>query len=176
MNTLFPVGLIVKQSNIDLEMMRHYSRQWGVEREQMGSGVFSTSMSVVHTPNIQLAFTFYSDGVMRKGNFPLGSVLVGFVVGNPSSVFQNKKLLKNELIILEDNDELDILSYIESGVYILAIEKNLFHNAFQNYFNVELKDTLKHKRFKISQENISHFTNGLDTWINYLQKNGGGTI
>ena len=77
----FPAGLIINQQNIDLDTMRHYAYKWGVEREQIQKGLFSTSMNVVHTPNIQLGYASYSHGVMRKGDLPKGSILLGFVVG-----------------------------------------------------------------------------------------------
>ena len=79
--TFFPVDLIIAQPNIDLETMRHYAYKWGVEREQTQKGLFSTSLGVVHTPNIQLGYASYSHGVMRKGDLPKEAVFLGFVVG-----------------------------------------------------------------------------------------------
>ena len=166
---LFSTELIVKQSNIDLEMMQHYAHKWGVEREQTEQGVFSTSMRVVHTPHIQLGYAIYSHGVMRKGGLPKGAILLGFVVGEASTSFKNSQLSSNELIYIDDGEEMDILSHSKSGMFVVVIEKELFQKAFQDYFKKSITEVLKENRFVIDRDKRASFVQGLSAWIEYLQ-------
>jgi len=167
--SLFSTELIVKQSNIDLEMMQHHAHKWGVEREQTEKGLFSTSMRVVHTPHIQLGYALYSHGVMRKGGLPSGAILLGFVVGKESTSFKNKQLLSSELVYIDDGEEMDILSHSKSGMFVVVIEKKLFQTAFQNYFKKSITEVLKENRFIIDREKRASFVQGLSGWIEYLQ-------
>ncbi len=149
--------------------MRLYAQKWGVEREQTEKGLFSTSVMLVHTPNIQLAHAFYSHGVMRKGDFPSGAITLGFVSGEKSTVFENSPLSSNELIFIGDGEEMDILSHTKSGMFVVLIEKELFFNVFHNYFGKSLKEILKDKRFLIQTDKVAHFVQGLFRWMEYLK-------
>ena len=155
--TFFPVDLIITQANIDLETMRHYSYKWGVEREQTQKGLFSTSLGVVHTPNIQLGYASYSHGVMRKGDLPKGAIFLGFVLGRgvDSTVFEDSPLRKNELIFLDDGQDMDIFSNAKSEVYILVIKKELFFSAFYNYFSKTVLEVVQKKHFIVEEDQIS---------------------
>lgn len=168
-NTFFPAGMIIDQPNLDLEMMYYYSYKWGVEREQTEKGLFSASINAVHTANIQLGNAFYSHGVMRKGSFPAGTVLLGFVVGKESSVFQNSRLSSQELIVMCDGNEMDLISNTKSDMFTIVTEKELFHSAFHNYFTKTLEESLKNKRLIIKTDQLTYLTHGLSNWINYLQ-------
>ncbi len=167
--TFFPASLIIKQQNIDLETMRHYAYKWGVEREQTQKGFFSTSMNVVHTPNIQLGYAYYSHGVMRKGDLPKGAILLGFVIGKESTIFENSRLEDNELIFLDDGEDMDIFSNNLSEMFIVVIEKELFFSSFYTYFDKSLKDVLKNKHLIIEKEKIKTFAQELKSWMEYLQ-------
>ena len=167
--SFFPAGFIIEQSNIDLEMMKYYSYKWGVEREQTEKGLFKTSMRVVHTPNIQLGYSSYSHGVMRRGGLPSGAVLLGFVVGVESTAFENSHLHSNELIFIGDGKEMDIISHTKSEMYVMVIEKKLFFNVFHNYFGQSLKEIVENRRFLIQADKAAYFTQGLLRWMKYIQ-------
>ncbi len=168
-DTLFPAGLIIDLSNIGLEMMHHYAYKWGVEREQTEKGLFSTSMTAVHTPNIQLGYTNYSHGVMRKGDLPKGTILLGFVLGKESTVFENSPLSVNELIFLDDGEDMDILSHTKSEMFVVVIEKELFYNAFYNYFEISVQESLKERRLIVKADDLAYFVQGLSDWLSYLK-------
>ncbi len=149
--------------------MQYHSYKWGVEREQTEKGLFTTSMNVVHTPNIQLGYSLYSHGVMRRGGLPSGAILLGFVVGVESTAFENSPLYSNELIFIDDGEAMDILSHTKSEIYVVVIEKELFRNAFYDYFGKSLEQIVKNRRFLIQADKVAYFTQGLSRWIKYLQ-------
>jgi hypothetical protein len=58
-NIIFPANYLIDLSDLNIEMMQFYSRQWSMEHSIMEKGLFKGSISVVHTPRIQLASAFY---------------------------------------------------------------------------------------------------------------------
>ena len=59
-----------------MDMMQHYSKKWNLEHTKMEKGMFEARLSAVHTPRIQIGRSHYSQGVMTKGTFPKGCIVL----------------------------------------------------------------------------------------------------
>ena len=166
---LFPTEIIIDLSDLDLEMMQHYTKQWDLEHCQMEKGIYSGSIFAVHTPHIQLGSANYSHGFMSRGSFPSGTVLLLYI-STPATVnFQNKLVDKHELIVLKEGDEIDYMANGENKTLTIAIEKGLLYSAFEDYFGESIDVVLKNKRFIINTQKIDTFLAGVSYWKDYLK-------
>ena len=130
---IFPSGLAVDLSNLDLEMTVHYFQKWSLESEQMQKGKFSAIISAIHTPRIQIHDVSYSHGFITRGGFPEDCVMLGYVKSNAKVTFQNRVLHWNELVISTDSGEIDYLASGENRVFTISVEKQLFLQAFFDF-------------------------------------------
>ncbi|PHS38734.1 MAG: hypothetical protein COB07_07870 [Sulfurovum sp.] len=170
-DSLFPAGLIVDLSRLDLEMMQHYAKLWNVEHKQLGEGVFEGSLFGVHTPRIQMGISHFSHAVMTQGSFPQGCVVLYFYenrsLNGPAYNFHDRTIPLNEIVILTKNEELYRLTYDAIDIHTIAIEEDLFYKTFTTFFG----DTpIKNKRLYIKEDKIALFHQTHILWISYLAK------
>jgi len=168
-NIIFPEGVIIDYRGLSMEMMQHYSKKWNLEHIKMEKGLFEARLSAVHTPRIQIGRSYYSHGVMTKGTFPKGSiVLTSYTSNNGTFSFQNRSILPNELIVLTGDDEIDRVTSGEIESQIITIEEQLFYQVFYAFFGEEAHLFLKKKRFIIKADMISDFHQTISFWMDYL--------
>ncbi len=157
----FPAGLIIDLRRLNIEEMEFYARFWNLERIQMQKGSFRGSMVTTHTPRIQLMRSPYSHGVLLKGDFPKGTILIAAVTTQADVVFQNKQADKHEIKILQSGDEIDFLSNGESETFTLAIEERFFYASYYAYFGRDFSTHQKEKKIYILPQLFSLFIGGL---------------
>ena len=152
-----------------MEMMQYYSKQWNLEHTQMEKGLFEASLKAVHTPRIQLARSHYSQGVMSRGEFPKGCIVLNsYFSSNGTYNVQNRFILPNEIIVLSEGDNVD---RVTSGTFsgnIVTIEEELFYEAFSTFFEEIPHIDLHMKRFYIKDDMIHTFNQTINSWIDYL--------
>jgi AraC-like DNA-binding protein len=166
---LFPAGLIVEEPTLDLEMMQLHSKEWNIIYKEMGSTLCSVSLYGVHTPRIQLAHEYHSQGLMIQGDFPKKSVLLNYTKTRSHYTFQNRVINSHELVITQSGGELDFLASGKNEVFTIAIEETLFHKAFYNYFGEDARFTIDQRRILINPDLLNVFLQGLDQWISTLK-------
>jgi AraC family ethanolamine operon transcriptional activator len=167
-NIIFSAGLILNLPGLDLEMMQYYAKQWNLEHTKMEKGLFEGSTFAAHTPRIQLAKVYYSQGFMSKGDFPEGCIVLIYSSNNTTYNFQNRSILANEIIVLTEGDEINILTSGEIDIHTLVIEEQLFYQAFYDYFGDIPRTSLQDKRFCLKADMISVFHQTVHSWTSYL--------
>ncbi|MEA3433846.1 MAG: helix-turn-helix domain-containing protein, partial [Campylobacterota bacterium] len=85
--------------------------------------------------------------------------------------FQNKVLEINELVITTSGDEVDYLSSGENEVFTIIVEKNLFLEAFFDYFGEPFDLHHSQSRFFIKPHMPQLFVAGITAWISFLKNN-----
>ena len=168
---IFPSGLAVDLSNLDLEMTVHYFQKWSLESEQMQKGKFSAIISAIHTPRIQIHDVSYSHGFITRGGFPEDCVMLGYVKSNAKVTFQNRVLHWNELVISTDSGEIDYLASGENRVFTISVEKQLFLQAFFDFFAESFDDHQAKNRFFIKPQMLPLFLRSINTWITFSKVN-----
>lgn len=149
-------------------MMQYYSRQWSMEHTIMEKGLFKGSISVVHTPRMQLASAYYSQGIMSQGDFPDGCIVLAYPKNEVIVNFQNRTVKSNEIIVMSKGDEIDVLTSGEVNMQTIVIEEQLFNQYFYNFFGSTPCTILNDKRFFIKPDMISVFEKVVDSWSDYL--------
>jgi len=168
-NNIFPAGYIVDYSGLSMDMMQHHSKKWNLEHTKMEKGMFEASLLGAHTPRIQIGRSHYSHGIMTKGDFPKGCiVLTCYFSENGTFSFQNRTILPNELFVLTSGDEIDRVTSGEIESFIITIEEQLFYESFYAFFAEEAHLFLKKKRFIIQEGMVSDFYHAFGFWIDYL--------
>ena len=167
-NIIFPADYILDLSDLNIEMMQYYSKQWSMEHTIMEKGLFKGSISAVHTPRIQLASAYYSQSIMTKGDFPDGCVVLAYPQNDVIYNFQNRTIKSNEIIVMSKGDEIDILTSGELIMQTIVIEEQLFNQSFYNFFGSIPCTMLNDKRFSIKPDMISVLEKIVGLWSDYL--------
>ncbi len=167
---LFPTGLKIDFLDLNTEEMDFYTRAWNLEYVQMQKGLYVGSVTAVHTPHMQLMRTPHSHGLLLKGDFPKGTILIASVVTKADVTFQNKIADKHEIKILRYGDEIDFLCNGESETITIAVEETFFDDAYYRYFSQEFNLNKKNKEVYINPQFLSYFTQGIKQWISYLMQ------
>lgn len=167
---LFPAGLTIKFTNLNMEEMEFYARSWNLKRIQMEKGLFTGSMSIAHTPRIQLLRSPYSHGILLQGDFPKGTVLIGALVTKADVIFQNKLLNQHIIKILRDGDQIDFLCSGKNETFTLAVEESFFDAAYHAYFGQEFYVSEKKMQIHINPQFFPYFIQGIEKWISFLMK------
>ena len=167
-NILFPAGSIQDLTDLDLEMMQYYALQWNLEHTKMEKGLFKGSSFSVHTPHIQIAKVDFSQGIMSKGGFPDGCIVLIFSTTEAVYNFQNKSIPPNEIIMLTKGDEINILTSGIIDIHTIVIEEQLFYKTLYTFFGDIPRSSLQNKRLTIHPDKIRLFHNTVSRWRNYL--------
>ena len=168
---LFPAGLAVELSTLDLEMTVHYFQKWSLESKQMQKGKFSAVISAIHTPRIQIHDVHYSHGFITRGGFPENCVMLGCVRSNDKVTFQNRVLQKNELVITTESGEIDYLASGKNRVLTISVEKQLFLEAFFDFFSEPFDMHQTENRFFIKPQMLPLFFRSINTWMTFSRSN-----
>ncbi len=168
---IFPSGLAVELSNLDLEMTMHYFQKWSLESEQMQKGKFSAIISAIHTPRIQIHDVHYSHGFITRGGFPENCIMLGYVKSSDKVTFQNRVLQRNELVISTDSGEIDYLSIGENRVFTISVEKQLFLEAFFDFFAEPFDAHQAQNRFFIRPKMLPLFLRSINAWMTFSKSN-----
>jgi len=168
---IFPSGLAVDLSNLDLERTVHYFQKWNLESEQMQKGKFSATISAIHTPRIQIHDVHYSHGFITRGEFPKDCIMIGYVRSDTKVTFQNRVLQKNELVITTDSGEIDYLASAENRVFTISVEKQLFLETFFDFFDEPFELHQVKNRFFIKPHMLTLFLKRIHTWMTFSKSN-----
>lgn len=168
-NIIFPAGFIIDYSDLNMEMMQKYSKKWNLEHAQIEKGLFEANLKAVHTPRIQLARVHYSHGIITRGDFPKGCIVLNsYFSSNGTYNVENRSILPNELIVLSKDDKIDRVTTGHFSGNIITIEEKLFYEAFSTFFGETPDNSLKMKRFYIKDDMIDTFQKTISFWIDYL--------
>ena len=167
-NIIFPADHIIDLSDLNVEMMQYYSKQWSMEHIIMEKGLFKGSIYAVHTPRIQLATAYYSKSIMSQGDFPNGCIVLAYAQNDVIYNFQNRAIKSNELIVMRKGDEIDVLTSGEVNMQTIVIEEQLFNQSFCNFFGITPFTILKDKQFFIKPDMLSVFDKIVGLWSAYL--------
>lgn len=165
---IFPAGLIVDYTSLNIEEIQYYANMWNIEYTKMENGTFEGSLFGAHTPRIQLATENFSQSFLSRGGFPDGCVLLLYSLSQDLYNFQNALVSTHEIVFLNSGDEIDILTSGTFEVLSMAIEEKFFYEAFYRFFGDMPHSLRESKRFIIKDDMISHFHNVIIHWKNYL--------
>jgi len=166
---LFPAGTIMELPDLDIEVMCEYTRQWSLEHTQMTSGIFKGGLYAVYTPRIQLLDSHYSHGFMTRGEFPDNCVMIAYIRTKSEISQYNEKIKADSAVILTKGDEIDYIANGENKVLTLAVERELFFQAFSHYFG-EPFELHQHKKHFLIQSNFREdFMATFSSWRTYLK-------
>jgi AraC family ethanolamine operon transcriptional activator len=137
----------------------------------MQKGKFSAIISAIHTPRIQIHDVNYSHGFITRGRFPKDCIMLGYVKSNAKVTFQNRVLQRNELVISTDSGEIDYLSTGENRVFTISVEKQLFLEAFFDFFAEPFDEYQAKIRFFIKPQMLTLFLKSINTWMTFSKSN-----
>ena len=167
---LFPAGLTVDFHNINMEMMEFYARAWNLERIQIQKGFYLGSVTATHTPRMQLMRTPHSHGLLIKGDFPKGTILITFIVTKADITFENKIADRYEVKILKSGEEIDFLCNGQSETFTIAVEERFFYEVYYAYFGQDFTTYKKDKKIYINPQSFPLFIRGFEEWMDYLMQ------
>lgn len=169
--TLFQAGLSVILPGLDLEETVHHFNKWDLRSEQMQTGKFSSTVSTVHTPRIQLHDVYYSHGFLTQGSSPGECVMLGHTVTGAQATYRGRVLYANELVISTENREIDYLSNGENRVLTISVEKVFFEEAFFAFFGKPFEAYGKENRFFIKLQMVPLFRKRMHAWMTMAKNN-----
>lgn len=167
---LFPAGLTIDMHDMGMEEVEYYTQAWNLKRVQMQKGFYRGSLIVAHTPHMQLMRTPHSHGLLLRGDFPKGVVLIAFMKTKADVTFQNRISAKHEMKILKSGDEIDFLCNGESETYTIAVDEKLFYEAYDAYFWEDFTLHSKDEPIYIDPKVHSEFIQGFEKRISYLMQ------
>ena len=167
---LFPAGLNLNLHNLNMEEMEFYARAWNLERIQIQRGLYLGSLKVTHTPRMQLMSTSHSHGLMMRGDFPKGTILITFITTKADITFKNKIANRYEVKILKSGDEIDFLCNGESVTFTIAVQEQYFNEAYYAYFGQNFNTNKKDKKIHIHPQSFPRFIHGFEQWMHYLMQ------
>jgi len=168
-STLFPAGLIVETPKLNIEEIVQHFLAWDLKSKQMGKGLFSANITAIHTPHIQFHDVNYSHGFLTQGTYPDDCVMIGYTETEGKAIFQNRLLQANELVISTCGGEIDYLSSTRNRVFTISVEKQLFKDAFFDFFAEPFESYQAKGRFFIKPQKMSGFLERMAAWISFIK-------
>jgi len=117
------------------EAMIEAALLWQIEEYQFDHGTFEGSINAVHTSHIQIAYTSRSNGIFIKGKTPKNAYLFASIESEGKITHNGLSVYTDELVVLTDEDQLDFIVSSAVNDVSIAIDKEFFDTAFQDYFN-----------------------------------------
>lgn len=155
-------------SVIDVRIHNHYemvqaAKLWNLDEYQIQQGPFEGFIKAIHTPSLQLGFVSRSGGVVIKGEPPKNCYMLGYLyVENEGTVTHNGLAMKpNELLVLEEEDRVDVMSSHGYNSLTIAIHKKYFDREFQNCFGDSFTYDKIHKRIQLKKNMGTHLKQAL---------------
>lgn len=166
---LFPAGLTIDLSDLNLEVVRDYVRQWNLRYTQMQKGLFTGGLFFVHTPRIQISHAKYSLGFMTEGEFPDNCILLAYVRSKAELSLYHEALYRDELVILKKGEEINFLANGENELFTVAVEKVFFHQAFYHFFGESFEAYQQQRRFAIHPQLAERLFEKILLWMDTLK-------
>lgn len=137
---LFPVGLVISEQHLSFDEMKAYEVGWDMQSLQVQSGPFYSKIQGVHTPNMQLGIHTYSKGMMFRGTYPKGCILLYGFTSEVLPTSHNDIVVENEILVGFPGHEVDIIINSPCVAYTLVVEEKSFNKAFYNYFSTSFTE------------------------------------
>jgi AraC-like DNA-binding protein len=149
---LFPKGLVNEIRAVNLEQLTGSLKTWDIENSLLKKGKFKAFVKTLHSSNIQLGFLSQSLPSLKRGTFPKGTILIFlFHKGQDGAVFLNQNLLKNEIMIVEEGQEIELITAQAMEVLSLAINRELFLVEFEAYFHKSLSSVVNAQKIRLKE-------------------------
>jgi len=155
-------------SIIDLHLHNHLdfvkiAKLWNLEEYQIQDGPFEAIVKAIHTPFIQLGYVSRSSGVVLKGIPPKNCYVFGYLdVLNEGTVSHNGLVMNpNELLVLEEKDQIDVLSSHGYNTLTVAIQKKHFDREYRDCFNDSFTYDKVNKRIQLNKNMGTHLKQAL---------------
>jgi len=167
---LFPAGMRIDLIDVNMEIMEFYARDWNLERIQIQKGFYTGSIRVAYTPRLQLMRTPHSHGLLIRGEFPKGTILIAFISTKSHIAFHDQVADSNEVKILKSGEEIDFLCNGKSETFTIVAEEQFFYDAFYSYFGLDFNQYKKDRKIYIDQQSFIVFLQGFERWTDYLMQ------
>lgn len=167
----FQAGLIVETPKLNIEEIVRHFNEWDLKSEQMEKGLFAANITAIHTSRIQFHDVNYSHGFLSQGSYPDDCVMIGYVETDGKATFQNRLLHENELIISTHGGEINYLSSAQNRVFTISVEKQLFVEAFFEFFAEPFEDYQDKGRFFVKPQKMSGFLKSMTDWMSFIKQN-----
>jgi len=131
------------------EAMIEAALLWQIEEYQFDNGTFKGSINAVHSSHIQIAYTSRSNGIFIKGKTPKNAYLFASIESEGKITHNGLTVYTDELVVLNDKDELDFIVSSSVNDVSIAIDKEFFDTAFQDYFNEPFNYDKNNKRIQL---------------------------
>jgi len=167
-NTFFHSGLVVKSPILSCEEAVAYSVGWDAEVKQTQKrNRLLMQVSGFHTPHIQFGSTYYNDAFLVRGVCPHKSVVITYNQTNGVINYRNRRLDRNELLVLTRDEELDLVISERNTTFTIAIDEAYFHKVFFDYYGMAYEGIIK-KRLLLEPHREEDFLEFLHFWIHYF--------
>jgi len=160
---------MMETPQLNIEEIIEHLLAWDLKSEQMERGLFSAHITAIHTPRIQFHDVHYSHGFLTQGMSPSDCVMIGYTQTEGKAVFQNRLLQKNELVISTDREEIDYISSTRNRVFTISVEKQLFKDAFFDFFAEPFEAYQDKGRFFIKSQKLSGFLDTMIAWMSLIK-------
>ena len=143
------LGHVIDLNFVTHEAMIEAAVLWQIEEYQFDNGTFSGSINAVHTSHIQIAYTSRSNGIFIKGKTPQNAYLFASIESEGKITHNGLSVYADELVVLNDEDQLDFIVSSAVNDVSIAIDKEFFDSAFQDYFNEPFNYDTINKRIQL---------------------------
>ncbi len=154
------------------EAMIEAALLWQIEEYQFDNGIFEGSIDAVHTSHIQIAYATRTNGIFVKGKTPKNAYLFASIESNGKVTHNGLSVYKDELVVLNDEDELDFVVSSAVNDVSISIDKEFFDAAYQEYYNEPFIYDKVNKRIQlIDKGGISFRTSAKEILYDLISKN-----
>ncbi len=169
-DSIFSSSLVINVPKIELEAMDISCFDWNLERFRLKSGEVYATIDGAQTPQLQIGRIRYSNGLLFRGDYPKNSVLLVFVKNSQQSLYRNRPLEPNEIIVSAPNAEIDFIMPTADDIYTIAVAQSLFESHLAEHFGENsLTSIYKTERLRIREEDAHTFSAFLDHWVYHLK-------
>ena len=167
-NTLFQSGLVVKSPMLSCEEAVAYSVGWDAEVKQTQKrDRLLMQVSGFHTPHIQFGSTCYNAAFLVRGVSPEKCVVITYNWTKGVINYRNRRLDRNELLVLTRDEELDLVISERNTTFTVAIEEAYFNSIFSDYYGMDFEGAIK-KRLLLGPQREEEFLDLLQFWIDHF--------
>ena len=162
------LGHVIDLNFTTHEAMIEAALLWQIEEYQFDNGTFKGSIEAVHTSHIQIAYTSRSNGIFIKGKTPKNAYLFASIESEGKIAHNGLSVYVDELVVLNDEDQLDFIVSSAVNDVSIAIDKEFFDAAFQDYFNEPFNYDTINKRIQLIDNGGSSFRTSAKEILNDL--------
>jgi len=151
------LGHVIDLNFVTHEAMIEAALLWQIEEYQFDNGTFKGSINAVHTSHIQIAYTSRSNGIFIKGKTPKNAYLFASIESEGKIAHNGLSVYVDELVVLNDEDQLDFIVSSAVNDVSIAIDKEFFDAAYEDYFNEPFHYDKVNKRMQLIDNGGSSF-------------------